>query len=237
MAYIKGRFTAWSYSRLAEWEECALRAKYKHLDKLPTKGSPAMERGSAIGSMAETYAKGERRVLPKELAQFKDGFKDLKARFKSQKEPIVVEEMWGISAAWKSVAWNDWNNCWARVKMDVAYVEGDTAYPIDHKTGKYRPETVGVYESQLELYSMGSLIAWPQVNVVKPRLWFLDQGITHEGPPGAPMVITRKDLPKLQKKWEKRVKPMLLDATFKPNPGNACRWCDFTKAKGGPCKY
>ena len=45
--------TAWSYSRYADYTQCPLKFKLKHIQRLPTKGSPAMDRGSAIHKEGE----------------------------------------------------------------------------------------------------------------------------------------------------------------------------------------
>jgi hypothetical protein len=89
----------------------------------------------------------------------------------------------------------------------------------------------------LEIYGIAVLSAMPEVAEAKSSLVFLDAR-----PPHNPMVegpkVTRKSLPVLQKKWEARVQPMLNDEVFAPRPGEPhCGWCDYSKAKGGPCKY
>ncbi len=50
------RFTAWSYSRLSDYEACPLKAKIKHLDKVSEPSSPALKRGSDIHELAAKYA-------------------------------------------------------------------------------------------------------------------------------------------------------------------------------------
>jgi hypothetical protein len=72
------------------------------------------------------------------------------------------------------------------------------------------------------------------VSAVQAELWYLDQGVIW---PEAPNPVSVKQYPKLQKLWGQRTKAMLTDKTFKPRPGNACRWCTYSKAKGGPCQY
>jgi hypothetical protein len=42
----------------------------------------------------------------------------------------------------------------------------------------------------------------------------------------------------LKKKWEGRIKALFADDTFAPRPSDfACRFCDYSKEKGGPCEF
>lgn len=216
------KITAWSYSRYSLYEECPAKAKYKFIDKLPEPSSPAMERGNTIHKLAEQYTKGLIKKLPPELKLFKEQFEELK-----RSKPIV-EETWAFTSKWAKTTWNDWQGCAVRIKIDAACVFDDTLYVIDHKTGKMREG----YETQLSLYALGGMLTFPKVKTVSTQLWFLDQG-------GQPTEKEYKStqLTVLMQDWDKRTRPMLADTRFSPKPGNACRWCPYSKSKGGPCKF
>jgi PD-(D/E)XK nuclease superfamily len=224
---------SWSFSRYSDYMKCPAFFKYKHLDKIAEPPNPAMQRGTDIHAMAEKFVKGELKKLPKELELFADDFQ----RVRGQQEK-VVEESWAFKSDWSLTTWNDWNGCWLRVKMDLCYVnhEHNVAVPIDHKTGKCRDEEHAKYGEQLELYAIATLLQMPHVDVVSPRLWYLDHGVIFPDPEKEELEITRKDLPKLQKKWEKKVAPMFKDTVFKATPSaTACRWCHYRQSNGGPC--
>lgn len=226
--------TSWSFSRWSDYKKCPAHFKFKHLDKLKEPPNPAMERGSAIHKLAEDYVLGVKKTLPKELSLFKDEFKALKAQ-----KIKFVEENWSFTRDWQLTEWNNWANCWLRVKLDVAYIhpEHNVIVPIDHKTGKPRDDKNAEYELQLELYGLAALVQQPSVAAASPRLWYLDHGVVYPDPEEREIEFTQKDVPALKKKWETRVKPMFTDKTFKPTPGDACRWCHYRKSNGGPCKY
>lgn len=215
------QITAWSYSRYRDYEQCPQRAKYKHIDKMKEPGSPAMDRGTEIHKLAEEFAMGRLKNLPVELLKFKAKFLNLK------KSKPVCEQEWAFDKGWRRCDWFA-KEAWLRVKMDAAYTLKEEVLIIDHKTGKYRP---GEYAEQLELYGLAALLVYPEATVASCRLWFLDTGDE------ACAVFSRKELPDLKKKWLKRTKPMLSDKRFAPKPGNHCRWCPFSKSKGGPCKF
>lgn len=234
MATPKQQITSWSFSRYTAYKKCPAQAKFKFIDKLKEPGSAAMDRGTDIHKLAEDYTKGSIKTLPKELKLFKDDF----ARLKKQKVKSV-EESWTFKADWSLTTWNDWNGAWLRVKLDASYtnVEHNALVIIDHKTGKFSDYKLPEYEEQLELYGLAGLKYHPTIEVVSPRLWYLDQGIVHPDPNVEEKTFSRSDEPYLEKLWKDKTKKMLTDTTFKPTPGAACTYCHFRKSNGGPCKY
>lgn len=238
MAYQATKITGWSFSRYNTYRQCPQLAKYKFIEKRVEPSSPALERGTEIHKLAEDYIKGKIRNTPKELKLFTDMLKFMKAEFKKKTALIMVEDQWIFRSDYSATVWNDWAGAWLRVKMDVAHTEdnNETMVVSDFKTGAYRPNEIEAYLMQLELYAMAALVKFPYLKKVKPRLVYLDTGDTYP-PTGETIEYTQVDVPKLKKLWEKRVKPMLNDARFKPTPSSKCKWCHFSKAKDGPCQY
>jgi RecB family exonuclease len=205
------------------------------LDKLPTPPSKAMDRGSAVHDWAEEFITGKRPDLAPELQGFASLFANLRTGYQTT---VLAEDTWAFRSDWTVTTYDDWAECWLRVKVDVAKLDGNRIDILDWKTGKFSPQwNVQDYELQLELYSLGALamfgIDLPDIEV-SPRLIYLDAGITY---PAKPLVYTLDDLPRLQKEWTDRVQPMLNDRIFAPNPSRLCDWCAFSKSKGGPCEY
>lgn len=226
--------TAWSFSRYNTYAQCPLRARLLYIDKRKEPGSPAMERGNDIHKLAEGYIKGQLPRLPKELALFRTSFTALRAAFR--KGAVAVEETWAFRRDWTRTTWDDWNGCWLRVKLDAAHVVGDEVMVIDFKTGKFSPQyNLDQYLEQLDLYALASLLVHPD-KTVTPWLHFLDQDVVYPAT-DQPRVYTPKDLPRLKREWEKKIKPMLNDRKFAPRPSNMCRFCSFRKDNGGPCQY
>jgi len=229
------KFTSWSFSRYMDYKGCPAKAKYKHLDKLAEPPNDAMARGSMIHEKAEDYTLGRITRLPAELKLFKDEFKMLKGQ-----KIKVVEENWAWTQNFAAeTAWDNWTGAWVRIKLDAAYVDIDRnmLVPIDHKTGKCRPQKQAEYEEQLQLYGLAGLLRFPDVDAVAPRLWYLDEGVTWPDEAADEVVYQRKEVEKLKKIWIKNVTPMFNDTSFKPKPGDACRFCHYKAANGGPCKF
>lgn len=221
------QFTAWSYSRLGDYLKCPAMAKYKHLDRLPVKESAALANGNAVHKTAEEYviAKTAPKVIPTPLIHFKEEFTNL--RKLRRKKDVSTEAQWCVTAKWEG---HDWFGpaAWCRAKVDVFWLDKPTHMEIvDHKSGKIWPDNV----EQLHQYATLAFSMQPKLQTVRAALWYLDQGeiVDRE--------YKRADLPVMQQAWNAKVAPMLADKTFAPRPGNHCRWCDFSKERGGPCKY
>lgn len=236
--------TAWSYSRYRDWFKCPAMAKYKHVDRIKEPGNAAMDRGSAVGLAAEKYIKGETRKLAPELQTYKALFNELRAQFKKRPSSMVVESTWAFTKDWDETRWDDWKNCWLRVKVDCGRLTDRTTMDvIDWKTGKFRQDEVESYMEQLELYALAGLVLNETVELVIPRLVYLDLGRIYPNGEDEPQVrYTRADIPKLKKTWDKRTRPMFADRKFAPRPNDKCRWCFYGqsgKANGGPglCKF
>lgn len=235
------QITAWSFSRYSTYKQCPLKLKLSAIDRIREPSNEAMERGAKIHDLAEGYIKGMGRTLPPELKLFKDEFKRLRAQYKKKINGMVVEDTWAFTSDWTETQWNDWINCWVRIKLDCAHHEdGETLIISDWKTGKFRVEMNEEYVEQLELYALAALILHEHIETVKPRLVYLDQGTIYP-PAEQELIFTRADIPKLKKLWAKRVKPMLSDKTFAPRPNDKCRWCFYRSsnkaAGGGQCKF
>lgn len=219
---VAARITAWSYSRYNKWFACPLSAKFNIIDKLKEPGSPAMQRGIEIHGLAEQYAKGQLKNLPLELQKFKAEFLDL------VKRKPECEGEWAFRADWSETTWFG-KDAWCRVKTDATYYDAKTrtVVVIDHKTGKPREEHAG----QLSLYAVAAFIRYPQALKVSARLWYLDHGEETS------QEFLRSELLTIQNEWASKVAPMLADTRFVARPGEACRFCHFKKANGGPCKW
>ena len=251
MVYKKpNKITAWSFSRYSDYVQCPLKAKFKHVDKIKEPTNDAMLRGAAIHNLAEDFIKGKIRTLPPELKLFKTTFAELKKQFKKKISGMVVEDTWAFKEDWSQTRWDDWADCWLRIKLDCAHtvnesltiaIDGNVLIVTDWKTGRFREEMNESYMEQLELYALAALILMPHIDVVMPCLAYLDFGIVYPAVEGE-IKFTKADIPRLKKLWAKRVKPMMNDTRFAPRPNDKCRWCWFSMSKksvGGPglCKY
>lgn len=229
---------AWSFSRWHQYEQCPQQFNFKHLRKLPAPDDegPALVRGKQIHAEAESYVDKPSMPLP-------DNLRLLAGPFKALRELGGASELQkAFNAKWEETGWFDKETsktgaAWCRVVIDrIVYAtpKTKTVRIIDYKSGKIR----GEYVEQVELYQLSGLLLDPIADSATGELWFTDQGkILGGGPKGEIVAVPRSAVPKLKKKWEARIKPMMNDKVFAPKPGNHCRFCHWSKAKGGPCVY
>jgi hypothetical protein len=219
--------TAWSYSRYADYKQCPAKFKYKHIERRPDPGSPAMNRGNVIHKAAEDYVKGTVSKIPADLLGVKEQLTFLR------KAKAVAEENWGFRIDWEWIGRPGWfgDDVWFRAKTDVRQLyEDDTLLLGDWKTGK----KYFANEEQIELFALAGYRRFPFVTEVDTRLWYTDASPDDNE---VQRVYTTKELEAIQRDWTKKVVPMFKDKRFAPTPNDKCGWCPFSKAKGGPCKF
>lgn len=230
--------TAWSFSRYSLYKQCPAKFYYSTILKLEEPKGAALERGGAIHDQADDFVKGKVKKLPDTLTHFAPEFRRIQVKFKKEPTAIVAESEWAFTRAWGPSQWKDWDNCWLRVKVDLAERVGNIVTITDWKTGRYRPDNREDYLEQLELYGVGALHVYgaiPDLHV-KARLVYLDANVIYPEP-GAETIVTAKDVPALRKTWEKRVQSLFADKTFAPKPNQFCRFCHFRKENSGPCQF
>jgi hypothetical protein len=211
------------FSKLDVFRECPAKFKYQFIDKIKeTRQSDALVRGSRIHDECEAYVRGWVKELPTELEKWQeamDMLRDAKA---------TPESAWGFNRNWELLP--DWfhPDTWLRAKSDCHYLSIPTKLVIiDFKTGKYRvPST-----EQIELYAICGHAVYPQVEEVIAEFWFLDTDQTYT------KTYTAEHLMLLRKKYEDYFAPIFTEEQWKPVPSRDCKWCSYSKAKGGQCEY
>jgi hypothetical protein len=220
----------------------------------------ALVRGTAMGKSLEEYVNGTMGKKAKSLiSHYETAEGDAKEalithpavmkladalRADHKKKKVKVEMQVNLDRNWKILppGWSP--RIWLIVKLDVyQLLVKNIARVIDWKTGGIdkrsgKPRDDEKYAEQLEIYSVAVLSVFPEVARTSSELCFVDTA--HEHDPVVKMAsgdIERKDLAKRQKAWEKRVLPIMSDTTFAPRANDKCRWCSFSKGKGGPCRY
>ena len=211
----------WGFSKLDCFRACKAKFRYQFIDKLPQPGSKAMERGDKIHKGIESYLNGWKKDLPPEALEWKEEIDRLKASDFKGEQAIGLDKDWKHLPSWFAPT------TWVRIKMDSYYIENDTGYAIDFKTGKYRIPS----SDQVELYAIGMLSIAPYVNKVHAQMWFIDTGDMYE------KVYTKDQLIQLRSKYQGEAAVMYTEEQWEPEPSEECRYCPYSRTKNGPCKY
>lgn len=219
--------TAWSYSRLADYEQCPAKFRYKYLEKMPEPGSPAMERGNVIHKQAENFIKSRDRSaeVPKDLKYVAEELKYLRD------VGAMAEEEWGFQNDFAWTRRKGWfgDDVWFRAKADVVVEYDDNTLLLgDWKTGK----KYDVNEDQVELFALAGFHRFPKVKEVDTRLWYTDLSGDNE----VRRIYYEDEVDRMIKKWNKKTTAMFADRKFPPKPNDRCKWCHYRKSNGGPCR-
>ena len=210
---------AWGYSKLACFKECEKKFFFQFVEKIPSGGSAAMDRGAELHKSCEAYLNGWDPSLDPALSNWQEPFDELKSK------GVITERAWGFDKDWKLLP--NWfgKDCWLRAKSDAHYLEGATVVVIDFKSGKFKVPPI----EQVELYAVCAHSVYPEATSVRAEFWFLDHGQVHE------VNYTAEHLLLLRDKYTKMVAPMYAAEEFEASPSRDCGWCNYSKSKGGPC--
>lgn len=218
---VAKRFTAWSFSRYWDYQQCPYRASLKHLFKMPEPPNPAMARGTAIHGMAAEVVEGLRTEIPPELESFQEELemvRELRAK--------ETEKQLALTSHWLLTEWFA-PSAWVRVIMDLLFALPGELHIVDFKTGRKQP----YHTQQLSLYAGTAMSLYPEATKVVSELWYFDQGEVE---------VQEYDVSEhaaIKETWNERTLEMMSDTRFPATPGEHCRWCSFSKASGGPCVY
>jgi hypothetical protein len=224
--------TAWSISRLFEFEKCPHSSYLRHIVKSPQPELPEdhpMLRGSRIHKEVEQYINGETDDFPSSGKKMRDVLDYCKEAY--NKGEASVEEQWGFDSDWSPVGWFD-NSVWLRAATDCSIVRDDTAEIFDWKTGKSFGNEVK-YMQQMQLYGVCAFMLYPEVDYLDVTLGFLDDGKqrTKGFERGA-------KVNKLIARFTERGNRMTNCVDFRPKPNAMnCKYCPFGPGGTNVCMY
>jgi len=190
---------------------------------------PAAARGTVIHDEAERYVKGQIGELPDSLRKFEKQFKVLRELYEEAK--VETEGEWGFTRAWETTGWLS-PDTWGRIKLDAFVHESETsARVIDYKTGKAFGNEIA-HSQQALIYAIGSFFRFPELEIAKTEIWYLDHGTTLE------QVYTRDEAMVFMPKLHDRAITMTTAMKFPPNPSSYnCKWCSYGKGEHPICEW
>lgn len=216
---------ALSYSGWGTHHKCAAKYKYAYIDKLPqpTSPGPAAERGTRIHKSVEEYIAGTAPKMDKEIHAKHGKF----IHAISNTWDCTPELKWAFDKEWLPV---DFKDKTARVRgvIDLVGAKPKDAAAWEWKTGK-------VYEDHLyqnHLYGLVMLATNPHIKRTTVTNYYFDQPT-----PAAPHTYEQKELSLMKITWQERLDRVEQDTVYVPNPSYLCRYCAFSKAAGGPCRF
>ena len=228
-----GPVSAWSMSRLFDFEDCPYSVYLSKVEKMPTPSGAAAERGTQVHNHIEGFVKSEHADVIKEMLGFRKLIDHLREGFAEGK--VEVEGDWAFDRTWNVAAWAA-PNAWARFKLDVLEHQSPTsAKVIDWKTGKKFGNELK-HNQQGMGYAIAAFARYPELEFVEVQFAYLDQNDELRGS------YTRQQAELLRPMLEERADKMTTCTDFEPKPSfHACRWCPHAKAQEGydepACKW
>jgi len=220
----------YSYSSLATYKQCPAKFKFAYIDRVETgvqPPSPAMERGSKIHESVEQFLLGHSEFMHPDIHKNYGQF------MSSLREDTVVstiypEYKWGITWEMKPCSYAV-PECMLHGYMDLLVVP-----PVDQNLAVYEWKTGGIYPehiSQIHKYGVAAMCHFPD----------------HPGVDAMATYFDHQDYRKIHypRTMMFEYKPFLrheigtvADATkFPEMPSFKCKWCQFSRDNGGPCRF
>lgn len=192
--------------------------KHNHVDRLPTKATRWMRRGTDLHGHCERYISRQIDNLIPPLRHIETTLTDLREKGAVCERFIRLDRDWSVCEK---------SEQWVKGFLDASYVgEDGTLNVTDFKSGKIKD----YHADQLQLYAILGACAEP-VDAVRVQAVYIDHGTTlHE------RHYTRQELEEYRGRWHSEAESMLADETYTPNPSeSACKRCSFKSKDGGPC--
>ena len=223
---------ALSWSRLSDYNQCALKFKLKYLEKNPKfkedeGASPHLVRGSNVHKALENYviqstSNGELEVKITSLPEV-EATKPFVDRFLTNYTTVIPETQIAINRNWERVEWFS-KDAYYRAILDLIALRPSDVAIIDYKTGKMRDYDGGPSgKGQLHLSGAISLHLWPDIPEVSTTYAYVDhrQTITKK--------FTQADRQELREHFDEEHNRVNSDTKFRPTVNEFCKWCPATR--------
>lgn len=214
--------TAWSYSALKTFEQCARQYYYVNFlkkYKSPQNSAPLVF-GRAVHEAIEKYCK-EGKELPKEFKKFQT-FVDAAVKVGKDADKVIIEEKMGLNDKLKPTGFFE-KDVWWRGAPDYVAIKGDTAWVADWKTSK---SSEYADPDQLELLAMAIFLHHKEVKRVKGALMFLvAKDLVKE-------TYHRKDIKEIVSKWigrSSKIDEAKKNNVWNPKQSPLCKFCPVGK--------
>jgi hypothetical protein len=132
-----------------------------------------------------------------------------------------------INSRWESTSW-DSPDVFLRGVLDLKHTADPATINVyDWKSGKIYDD----HEDQRRLYSAFTFAEHPDAYQVRASHVYLDLGKV------VSVDYHRDQMGAIRDNWDRRAAIVLGDTDYIPSPGYHCRWCSYSKANGGLCRF
>lgn len=207
-----------SYSGMSTYKKCPVLWHDSYILGNKSPAGPAAERGTRLHDALEQFFKDEMiyPVADKCLAPWERYMRMLKRLEPSAEAEVAVDQFW------RPCAFDD-PNAWFRGKKDLDVRTAIRKHIFDWKSGKIYPDHV----EQGKAYVALDPEDWEEYVV---KFAYLDIP-THV----QKWRYTDKDKALIRDELDRTIEVIRLDETWRPTPGDGCKWCSKSWRRGGDC--
>ena len=213
-----------SYSGLGSYNKCPSQFKRRYITKEQGAGyvsAPAAERGTRLHKSVEDLINGKIDRLPEEINQYTQFFLNLR------EQGAIAEKKFCLTQNWQFTDFEDHENGMIRGMIDVTLPDPEekehTVYEL--KTGKEYDD----HPQQRNLYGMVELMAYPKVEKVRVIGVYMDLNLNRETTYYQNMIESYRYL------WLRKINKVQPPQPYPMRPGWYCKFCPYSKGKGGLC--
>jgi PD-(D/E)XK nuclease superfamily len=213
----------WSLTKVKTLAECGARYDFRYNKRLKEPKNEYAQRGTDIHANLEGFIRDGTPLTGK--LEFYQGFL---TALKNHPVPVTPELRIALTREWKPCP--DDEEPWFIAFLDLFRRVEVNANFWDWKSGKIYDD----HDDQKEVYALGIFCAYPEIEVVTATHVYVDLGKNRE------KVFARQfDFERLRDKWGSRALQLdnLQPQDLIPKPSYKCRFCGFSKAVGGPCRF
>jgi hypothetical protein len=210
-------YVPWSLSQYNLYKKCPTAFKFRVVERRPDPAGPAAARGTDIHAQLEGYL--QTGIWGGNIREFTRNKAEVMRELGYRPELRLA-----LDKDWKVVDWKE-PTAWVRAVIDAFVCVEGMIDMGEWKTGQVYDDHV----NQRRLYLCMALSAFTSAEAAKIETIYADQDHAQSSE------LSRKGLAAEQAYWKDAVVPMLTDTFFSPRPGGHCRWCAFSRDKGGPC--
>lgn len=214
----------WSLSRLKTYETCHAKFNYRYnLGAADTYRSPQADRGIDLHKGIENAILGTG-PLPQQAVYLESYINGLAGQ-----GHILVRPEFRIELArgWQPTGVDA--PVWYVGILDLLSLDKSAkkATVDDWKSGKIYPD----HGEQRQLYAIATFRLYPELEEVLTQFHYFDLSRTNA------VTFFRYHVDPTIERWNQRVEKMEQETEFMPMPGFHCRYCSFSNARGGPCRF
>lgn len=237
-----------SLSKLNVYKACPKQYEYKHVIALPQGESTAMARGLVIHEVLENRVK---RAINEGSASLKAG-EDATSKIQWFLDELADMGFTHVEPE-QEIAYNPYTlECvpWAskgpvvRAKLDMMFTtpkHPGVLFVIDWKTGRVYDKHAEEREFYASVCALQAEDSGIEFDYVATAYVYIDQGTVNPFNYASRDSSARWSKTALQAKlqaWSAEMIAVGTASRFTYTPGSPqCKWCDYSKAKGGPCIF